>query len=160
MSKSSDKRKEYLKGYITARAKNPHACDDMGSMIAWYDKKATVKGFPVAVLKGDVVELFLDLDVHYISNKLQNNMITVPAGFTSDLASIPAFLRPFFSKLGKYNTAALVHDYLYVQNELKFSRKECDLIFLDLMQRAGVGKVKSKLMYRAVRAFGGRYYNG
>ena len=38
---------------------------------------------------------------------------TVLAGFETDLASLPGFIKPLLSKLGKHQRAAVLHDYLY-----------------------------------------------
>ncbi len=40
-------------------------------------------------------------------------IITVPAGFVTDLASIPPPANVVFSKTGRYSSAGIVHDYLY-----------------------------------------------
>ena len=38
---------------------------------------------------------------------------TVLAGFETDLASLPRFIKPVLSKLGKHQRAAVLHDYFY-----------------------------------------------
>jgi hypothetical protein len=79
--------------------------------------------------------------------------ITVPAGFVTDFASIPRGLWNIFPPTGKYGHAAVVHDYLYRQTTL--SRNECDKIFLEAMEDLQVGWFTRRLIYRAVRLFGG-----
>lgn len=79
--------------------------------------------------------------------------ITVPAGFVTDLASIPRFARAIIPKLGKYNKAAVVHDYIY-QYGHSISRKMADQCFRDGMIDLGVSKWKRVLMYWAVRIGG------
>lgn len=44
----------------------------------------------------------------YVSN---NNEVTAPEGFITDGASIPWFARRWFSPVGRYFGAAIVHDY-------------------------------------------------
>jgi len=39
--------------------------------------------------------------------------ITVPAGFVTDLASIPVLLMPIYNNTGNYASAGILHDYLY-----------------------------------------------
>ena len=39
--------------------------------------------------------------------------IQVPAGFVSDLASLPWFVRPLLRKLGRHQRGAVLHDWLY-----------------------------------------------
>ncbi len=43
---------------------------------------------------------------------LRSVRITVPAGAVTDFASIPRFARMLIPKLGRYNKAAVIHDYL------------------------------------------------
>lgn len=92
----------------------------------------------------------------YYVDKKDGIIITVPAGFISDGASIP---RIFWSIIGspwtgKYISAAILHDYLYYMKT--FSREKSDLIFLEAMKILGVSKLKRKIIYYAVRA-GGRF---
>jgi hypothetical protein len=79
--------------------------------------------------------------------------VTAPAGFVTDLASIP---RAFFSLLrpdGEYTYPAIVHDYLYWMQERP--REDCDMILKLGMQDFGVGATTVKTIYTAVRAGGG-----
>ena len=80
--------------------------------------------------------------------------IQVPAGFETDFASIPRFARVLIPKLGKYNKAAVVHDYLYQSDKSPLTRKQADKCFLDGMRDLGVAKWKRTLMYWAVRIGG------
>jgi hypothetical protein len=85
--------------------------------------------------------------------------ITVPAGFENDLASIPSLLTWAIPVNGKHRWAAVIHDYLYSKkgilgDRMKFTRKECDLIFLEGMKVMGVSWWKRSSMYRGVRAGG------
>ncbi|EAQ7975984.1 DUF1353 domain-containing protein [Salmonella enterica] len=85
-----------------------------------------------------------------------SDVISVPAGFITDLASVP---RIFWTPLppdGKYAKAAIIHDYLY-DNALR-TKKEADLIFLDEMTVLGVPKWKRIVMYLAIRWFGRGMY--
>lgn len=109
-----------------------------------------------------------EIDVDWIgSNKWRLNeefsyevdpgeIITVPAGFVTDFASIP---RPFWNILpphGEYAPAALIHDYLYATGGLggRYTKAQSDDIFREAMKELGVGKVKRNIMWSAVRAFG------
>lgn len=47
--------------------------------------------------------------------------ILIPTGYVTDFASVPVLLWSFFPPIGKYNRAALVHDYLY---DLQYRQKE------------------------------------
>ena len=93
----------------------------------------------------------------------RKELITVPAGFITDFASVPAVVRWLIPKSGKHNQAAVLHDFLYqnLKNQWagwvgkRYTRKECDGHFLEGMRILGVNWVKRYTMYRAVRRFGG-----
>ena len=88
-----------------------------------------------------------------------DRVVKVPIGFVSDYASIPRILTPIIPVLGKHRKAAVVHDFLYVKKgqipSRKYSRSECDKIFLEAMQESGVSWWKRNAMYYAVRAYWG-----
>jgi hypothetical protein len=79
--------------------------------------------------------------------------ITVPHGFVTDFASVPRAFWHVIPPWGKYSLAAVVHDYLYFTGEV--SRKAADQVFLEQMRLLGVPWWKRRLMYYAVRWFGG-----
>jgi len=81
---------------------------------------------------------------------------SVPVGFTTDFASIPKWLRWLIPPTGLYGKAAVLHDWLYRTGIV--SRRRADFIFLRAMRVLGVPKWKRRAMYRAVRAFGQKYY--
>jgi len=87
---------------------------------------------------------------------VDGRVVTVPAGFNTDFASIPGFATPIVPKLGKYNRAAILHDYIY--REKTFSRAECDLIFRVAMQALGVSWWRRNAMWLAVRIGGGSHF--
>lgn len=77
---------------------------------------------------------------------------SVPVGFKTDLASIPAALRPFFSRTGKNRKPAVFHDHMYT---VKFkTRQKCDEIFRQMLRDQGVGNFRAYLYYVGVRAGG------
>jgi hypothetical protein len=81
--------------------------------------------------------------------------IKVPQWMTTDFASIP---QPFWSLVGgpwgRHGNAAVIHDCGYWQQER--TRSEYDRLFLEGMRHLRVGRVRSRLMYLAVRVFGWR----
>ncbi|EDV9907329.1 DUF1353 domain-containing protein [Salmonella enterica subsp. enterica] len=91
----------------------------------------------------------------YLSDD-ESDVIEVPAGFVTDLASVPRIFWTLLPPDGKYAKAAIIHDYLY-DNALR-TKKEADLIFLDGMAVLGVPKWKRIVMYLAVRWFGRGMY--
>jgi hypothetical protein len=80
-------------------------------------------------------------------------VIRVPKGFITDFASIPRGLWNIFPPMGKYNGAAIVHDYLY--RRTIWDRAICDAVFLEAMKTLQVSWLSRTLIYRAVRMFGG-----
>ena len=78
-------------------------------------------------------------DWHY---KIDDTEYVIPAGFTFDGASIPKFLRTFFSPVGVLLIGGLVHDYAYKYKTLlevdkkntmgELTQKKADEIFRDI----------------------------
>lgn len=87
-------------------------------------------------------------------------LITIPAGFPTDGASIPKCFWNIFSPFDQYKIqAAVVHDWLYSPQSLStFTRKHCDQIFLQAMMDSGVPFVTRQIIYYAVRMFGGNLF--
>ncbi|HCM1892608.1 TPA: DUF1353 domain-containing protein [Salmonella enterica subsp. diarizonae serovar 57:c:e,n,x,z15] len=92
----------------------------------------------------------------YLSDD-ESDVIEVPAGFVTDLATVPRIFWSVMPPDGKYAKAAIIHDYLY-DNALR-TKREADLIFLDGMAVLGVPKWKRIVMYLAVRIFGRGNYS-
>ena len=87
----------------------------------------------------------------------EGGRIVVPPGFHSDLASIPASLRWLVGKLEAHASAAVLHDFLYRQQLMP--REVADHLFLEAMSQSGVGRLKRRAMFAAVRIFGRFYWN-
>lgn len=90
-----------------------------------------------------------------------NGIFIVPAGVITDLASIPRGLWNLFPKSGRYNRAAVLHDAAYSHEvrtpqdiTVHFTKALADQVFLEAMRADGVGRVRARLMYWAVRIFG------
>lgn len=79
--------------------------------------------------------------------------IVVPAGFTTDLASVPRLPLAYLIAGGVADAAAVVHDYLYVTQPIP--REQADAIFLEAMTVSKVPAWRRWLMWSAVRGFGG-----
>ena len=95
------------------------------------------------------IELTEDLiyqDVHL-------GKVIVPKGFRSDLASIPGPVQNIISKVGPYDGAATIHDWLYCVQVT--TRAEADHIFLRIMKASKVGFIKRYAMFWSVRLFAG-----
>ena len=81
--------------------------------------------------------------------------VTVPAGFVTDLASIP---REFWSLLprdARYMPAAIVHDYLYWQQEV--TKDSADAVFKMAMQDLNVRSLTVAVIYAGVRTPFGKW---
>jgi hypothetical protein len=76
------------------------------------------------------------------------DLIIVPAGFVTDLASIPRIFQSLIPKIGKHALPAIVHDYLCRLDG--FDRRLADRIFLEAMKERGVNRIRRRLMYWAV----------
>lgn len=124
------------------------------------DKRFTV---PLTVTQIDGDKWSTAREFSYYVDDARTEVITVPEGFVTDFASVPPIARWIIPKSGKYNQAAVLHDFLYQSLKAKwkdwngkhYTRKQCDDIFLDAMKVLGVNWLKRVLMYRAVRRFGG-----
>ena len=88
---------------------------------------------------------------------------TAPAGFVTDLASIPGLVF-WRSKSGKHNEAAVIHDAGYagdlpVEPCRELTREDVDRLFRDGMEALGVGWWTRTVEHRAVRLGGWRPWN-
>lgn len=80
-------------------------------------------------------------------------VITVPAGFVTDYASIPRRLWSVYSPHDQYSRAAIVHDYLYWSQLC--SRKQADNLFMIAMKESNVPFGTREAVYRVVKSIGG-----
>ena len=101
-------------------------------------------------------KVFIAFDYH-VGSEHSDEIIHVVEGYITDLASIPRIVRWLIPKMGRHAQAAVVHDNCY-QYHL-YSQKRSDEIFLECMEVLKVPLWKRRLMYRAVRMFGGIAYN-
>lgn len=84
--------------------------------------------------------------------------IVVPADYITDCASVPRALWGIFPPLGRYQKAAIIHDWLYDTHHANIhdlTRAQCDEIFLEVMRATDVGWRTRYTMYYAVRVAGG-----
>lgn len=82
--------------------------------------------------------------------------ITVPAGFRTDLASVPRIPVAYWLAGGSAAAAAVVHDYLY--NSRLVPRKVADEVLREASTATAVPAWRRWLMWSAVRLFGGFYW--
>ena len=101
---------------------------------------------------------------------LNGNKYVIPAGFKFDGASIPKFLRTFFSPVGVLLLGGLVHDYAYKYETLlrenkrdtlgKISQKRADEIFRDININVNGFYLMNYLAYCSLRLGGFVAWNG
>ena len=75
--------------------------------------------------------------------------VRVPPGFETDFASVPRWLWPIFPPRGRWNRAAVMHDYLCRQADV--DRFLADALFRAAMRDLGVPLWRRVAMYYAVR---------
>lgn len=85
------------------------------------------------------------------------HLITVPAGFVTDLASIPQFAWSLgFAPDGPWAKAAVIHDYLYSTKGQGgvYTRAQADSILDEAMADLGVPGWRRAIIWAAVRVGG------
>ncbi|MCX6997812.1 MAG: DUF1353 domain-containing protein [Kiritimatiellaeota bacterium] len=92
----------------------------------------------------------------------RGELVTVPAGFVTDFASIPRIFWPLVPPLGRYNRATVLHDWLYRQAQApttpggwrNIARAEADRLLRAAMGDCGVPWLTRWLIYLGVRLGG------
>jgi len=116
-----------------------------------------------AVMAVSTLVPFGDWDFYYVKgdaiiwrpntgSESRINRVIVPAGFVTDLASIPRGFWSIRRPEGRHAFAAVVHDFLYWTQTT--TREEADNIFKQAMLDSRVGKKEAESLYQAVRRFG------
>jgi hypothetical protein len=80
----------------------------------------------------------------------KGHLITVKKGFITDGVSSPKFAWPIIGPFGSAFPAALVHDWCFSPFNKKFDWKESNWMFLELMEKSGVGFFTRWTIYSAV----------
>ena len=88
----------------------------------------------------------------YHKSTRKSYKITVPAGFITDLASVPTVATLIFDHPGRYASAGIIHDYLYWIQPCE--RKFADRIFRYALKAYGVPKIDRITMWRALDSGG------
>lgn len=95
--------------------------------------------------------LTLVVPLVYASDSLQR-VLTIPAGFVTDLASIPQVLWNILPPIGRYDHAAVVHDFLYQNNGV--TRAQADVVLREAMEVKQVPAWMRWTIYSGVRVGG------
>jgi hypothetical protein len=102
-------------------------------------------------------------DVEGMDDVFPGGLIEIPAGYRTDLASVPRIPLVYARTGNRAVLPAIVHDDLYENGKPGLTRKQADLVFLEAMQDENDPPWATTrwAMYRAVRMFGwsgwGRY---
>lgn len=80
-------------------------------------------------------------------------LYVVPAGFTTDLASIPRGLWNLIPKTGKHDRAGVLHDWLCLHPGT-LTQAQVDGLFREALEACGVGWLTRQIMWAAVRIRG------
>lgn len=111
----------------------------------------------------------LQRDLSYrTGNEAQEELILAPAGFVTDLASIPRWCWIILPPNGPWVKAAIIHDFLYAtkgSGQWKrrldgrtradaYTRAEADGVFREALQNRGVGPIRCFILWAAVRLGG------
>lgn len=96
-----------------------------------------------------------------------NELIIVPAGFVTDLASVPRMVWSFYPPDGPWAKAAIIHDFLYwtkgtgewhgrvgITRDRPYTRNEADDILKEAMADRKVGKWEQFVIWASVRLGG------
>lgn len=94
-------------------------------------------------------------DLVYDSD-IANCRIIVPAGFETDLASVPRLPLVYWLTGGKATAAAVVHDWLYTLG--KMPRDMADQVFREACRASKVSGWTRFLMWAGVRIGGAGHY--
>ena len=94
-------------------------------------------------------------------------LIVVPPGFVTDLASVPRLVWSFYPPDGPWAKAAIIHDFLYatkgtgewhshrgITRAAPYSRKEADDILKEAMADRNVGAWEQGVIWASVRLGG------
>lgn len=102
----------------------------------------------------------LELDAPLVYRSESGESFVVPAGFRTDLASVPrgvpGLVRLLFRGPLQTAHAAILHDWLYSRGEV--SRFEADRLFWEALRATGESRVGAWLMWAGVRGFGWMAY--
>lgn len=93
----------------------------------------------------------LEAPFAYYSDLL-GRWVTVPTGFSTDLASVPKVLWNVLPPMGNYSDAAVIHDWLYQHNGV--TRGQADAVLNEAMEVCGVGRWTRWVIYSGVRVGG------
>lgn len=93
--------------------------------------------------------------IRSVSSEGELLTLTVPAGFVTDLASVPRMPFAYWAFGNRARRAAILHDWLYT---MRYPREWADSMFYAGMLAEGIPKAAAYAMWLAVRVGGAAYY--
>lgn len=84
-------------------------------------------------------------------------IVTIPEGFETDLASVPSWLWSVSKPYGDFMIGTLIHDFLYIKNI--GTRKEADKELLIWSIVTNGNMIDNVVRFWAVRAFGQSWWD-
>ena len=87
--------------------------------------------------------------------RIDGTPYAVPAGFRTDLDSVPRLPLVYWMAKGRAKKSAVLHDWLYA---IQVPREWADKVMRAAMVTEGVGQPYRAMIYGAVRAFGEESY--
>ena len=110
---------------------------------------------PLCLQALDQVDLwYLTAPLHY--RMRSGELIVVPAGFITDLASVPHAVDwiPFLNRTGRSRRPAGLHDWAYAA--LRWRGKDwCDALLREALVAEGLSEAQATVYFKAVQWFGG-----
>lgn len=98
-------------------------------------------------------------DLIYITK--DSTVIVVPAGFHTNLASVPGIVKWYIDDNSyQIRSPSVTHDFLYsaASKDIGFNRQQADMVLRDAMIELGMRKSKAYFLYYILRAFGGSHW--
>lgn len=80
--------------------------------------------------------------------------VVVPAGFVSDFASVPRLPFLYWLAAGKFQAAAVLHDWFYRTDTEDITRATADALLAEAMQALGYWKIRAWFVWLGVRLGG------
>ena len=126
--------------------------------LSWSDAAAQQPIAPVPLMPfGDGQDSVLVAPLRYQIGQ-SAFIITVPAGFVTDFASTPRAIWAILPPSGRYQLAAVVHDFLYWDQGC--TRQQADDLLRAAMAESHVKPRERDIIWQAVRKFGGTAWDG
>lgn len=115
------------------------------------------------VAEGQQTSMLRLLTPFTVYSAVLDAIITVPAGFTFDGESIPAFLHGLVPPFGQSKRGACVHDYLYRNHGYRtpegdfhaVTRAQADAVYRELVRAKGLPSWRAAVRWGVLRLVGG-----